>query len=144
MARVRGTALDRQLADGCPPESSRLLAARAQMLVSPVTRRALARNWEHILVQAHKAPAMRDPRVRLNRRGVIACERYIQEMQVALLTPRPVPARAPAMMSCLLGNGMGPLYDRRRPGDLTVALRETVAQLHPLVPLCAESQIARS
>jgi hypothetical protein len=135
VARVRSSSLDRRLADGCPPEASRLLSARAQVLVSAGTRRALAQSWDNILAHALKAPAVRCSRVRLNRRGIIACERYIQEMQNLLLTPQPIPARGTAMMSCLLGNGMGPLYDRRSPGDLAAVLRETIAQLDPTVSL---------
>lgn len=135
MARLRASSLDRRLANGSPPESSRLLAARAQVLVSAGTRRALAQSWDNILAHAQRAPAVRCPSVRLNRRGVIACERTIREMQNALLTPQPIPARGAAMMSRLLGNGMGPLYARRSPEDLASALRETMAQLDPAVSL---------
>jgi hypothetical protein len=40
-----------------------------------------------------------------------------------------------AMMSCILSNGMGPLYGRRSPGDLKIALEEAMAQLDPCVSL---------
>ncbi len=131
MARLRSSSLDRQLADGYSPESSRLLAARAQVLVSSTSRQALARSWENILLQARKAPAMRDPRVRLNRDGIIACEVYVQEMQNALLTPFPVSARGIATMNCILVDGIGPLYNHRRSTDLRFALTEAIAQLDP-------------
>jgi hypothetical protein len=135
MARVQSSSLDRRLADGCSPESSGVLAARAQVLVSPVTRGALAQGWENVLRHAQKAPAMRDPRARLNRCGIIACERYIRDVQLTLSTPQPLPARGMAMMSCILSNGMGPLYGRRSPGDLKIALEEAMAQLDPSVSL---------
>jgi hypothetical protein len=105
------------------------------MLVSPVTRLALAQSWENVLRQARKPPALRDPRVRLNQRGIIACERCIRDLQTALSTPQPLPARGMAMMSSILSNGMGPLYGRRGPGDLKLALEETMAQLDPSVSL---------
>ncbi len=52
MARVLGSSLDRRLATGSPAESTPLLAARADMLASPTTRRALARNWQDLLERA--------------------------------------------------------------------------------------------
>ena len=42
VVRLLGSTLDAQLARGRPPESNRFLAARAQILVSPTGRRALA------------------------------------------------------------------------------------------------------
>src|SRR5580692_11658824 len=48
-ARVFGASLDSQLAAGVPPESSRLLAARAREIVTLPCRQALARDWEHLL-----------------------------------------------------------------------------------------------
>lgn len=125
------SSLDRQLAQGRSPESNRLLAARAQLLVSPAMRRALAQNWEHLVGQARTPPVQRDPRVPLNRARIIACEPAIQEMLNALLAPLPVPARGPAMVSCLLSDGTGPLYDRRCSTGLGIALREATEQLDP-------------
>jgi hypothetical protein len=134
-ARFLASSLDRQLAEGLSPESHRLLAARAQMLVSPVVRRQLADSWENILVQARRPPPMRDVRVRFNRENVIECETYIREMLDALLASQPIPARGPAMASWLLRDGAGPIYNRHRSGDLSVALGETITQLDASVPL---------
>jgi hypothetical protein len=49
----------------------------------------------------------------------------------ALLAPAPVSVRGPAMVSWLLSDGAGPLYDRRRSADVADALREAIAQLDP-------------
>jgi len=49
LARALSFRLDRRLAAGRSPESDRLLAARAQHLVSAATRHALADDWEHLL-----------------------------------------------------------------------------------------------
>jgi hypothetical protein len=135
MARLRSSSLDRRLADGYSPESSRLLAARAQVLVSSINRQALAQSLENILLQARKSPTMRDPRVRLNRGGIIACEVYVQEMQNTLLTALPISARGVATMNCILGDGMGPLYNHRCSTDLRPALTEAIAQLDPFSSL---------
>jgi hypothetical protein len=105
------------------------------VLVSPATRRALAQSWENVLRLAQKPPAMRDPRARLNRCGIIACERHIRDVHITLSTPQPLPARGMAMMSCILSNGMGPLYGRHSPSDLKIALEEAMAQLDPSVSL---------
>ncbi len=56
LARILGPSLDRQLAAGCPPEGNGLLATRAQTLVSPQSRRALAGNWEHLLSVIRPGP----------------------------------------------------------------------------------------
>ena len=51
LARGLATRLDRQLAEGVPPEASAILAARAMFLTSVGFRRALAarasRNWSN-------------------------------------------------------------------------------------------------
>jgi len=134
-ARLFAFTLDRQLAQGCPPEAHQLLAARAQVLVSPVMRRELVDSWEHLLVQARRSPVMRDPRAPFNRQAIVQCECDIQEMLRALLSPLPIPARGMAMARWLLRNGAGPVYNRHRSGELGATLRQTIAQLDASVPL---------
>ena len=133
--QLLASSLDHKLAQGRSPESSRLLAARAQLLVSPVSRRELVDNWENLLVQARRPPAMRNPRVLCNREYIIACESDIREMLNALLAPLPSPARGTAMASWLLRDGTGPIYNRGLSGDLGISLREVIAQLDPAVSL---------
>jgi len=135
VVRVLASSLDRQLAGGRPPESGRLLAARAQVLVSPTTRRALAQSFDNVTAHARRTPAMRDPRMPLNRRSIIACEREIREMRDALLTPLPAPARGAAMASWLLSDGTGPLFDGHRSIELQSTIRQVIAQLDPTVTL---------
>jgi len=135
LARLLASSLDRQLAQGRAPESSFLLASRAQVLVSPVMRFALAQSWNNILVQSRTRPAVRNPRVPLNRAGIMAHESDICEMVNALTDPAPTPARGMAMASTLLSDGTGPLYDGRRSTALGVALREAILQLDPSASL---------
>jgi hypothetical protein len=130
-ARVLASYLDRQLAQGRSPEESRLLGARAQVLVSPVMRFSLAEMWADTLEQVRRPPVMRNPRVPMNRECIIAADQEIQTMIEALLAPAPVSVRGPAMVSWLLSDGAGPLYDRRRSDDVAGALREATAQLDP-------------
>ncbi len=133
--QLLASSLDHKLAQGRSPESSRLLAARAQVLVSPVSRRKLVDNWENLLVQVRRPPAMRNPRVLCNREYIIACESDIREMLNALLAPLPSPARGTAMASWLLRDGTGPIYNRGLSEDLGNSLREVIAQLDPAVSL---------
>jgi hypothetical protein len=52
LARLRHRSLDARLAAGAAPESTRLLAVRAEQLVGPARRRALARRWDALAVIA--------------------------------------------------------------------------------------------
>lgn len=134
-ARVLGPSLDGRLARGCSPESSLLLAARAQLLFSPAMRLASAQNWESLLVQARTPPVPRDPRATVNRDAILACESDIGEMLEAVVAPLPTPARGLAMVSRLLSDGTGPVYRRSEPAELAIALREATAQLDPSLSL---------
>ncbi len=135
VARVLAPCLDRRLAQGRPPESGLLLAARAHLLVSPAMRLALAHQWESLVVQARTPPVPRDPRVPVNRDAILACRSDIEEMVNAVSAPRPTPARGLAMVSRLLTDGTGPLYRRCTSVELGAAIRETTAQLDPSLSL---------
>jgi len=78
---------------------------------------------------------MRDPRVTLNRDCIVACEPDIREMLNALRDPLPISARGGAMVSWLLSDGTGPIYNRRRSAELGTAINEATAQLDPSVCL---------
>src|ERR1700733_15192795 len=71
LARAFGGRLDRRLAAGRSPESARLLAARAQDLVSPATRQALADDWEYVLDRAKNAPAPAPGQMALHRDWIV-------------------------------------------------------------------------
>jgi hypothetical protein len=135
LARLLAPTLDRQLAEGQAPESNALLATRAQILVAPESRRALADGWRDVLVLAHEPRVPGDPRVPVNRASVIACETALRTMVDALSVTLPVPARGAAMASWLLSDGAGPVYDRRRSDELDQAVAETIALLDPWVAL---------
>jgi hypothetical protein len=131
VARVLASTLDRRLARGCAPESHRLLATRALVLVSPATRDELVKNWTNLLRRARTDPTPRTPKSPLNRARVIACERDIAEMLEMIAAPRPIAARGVAMAADLLRDGTGPVYDRRPSADLAGAIRAVMALLDP-------------
>ncbi|MGD1014482.1 MAG: hypothetical protein ABR963_08870 [Acidimicrobiales bacterium] len=63
-AHLFGGSLDDRLAKGESPASSLLLATRAQLIVSPARRRALAENWLSLLTKARHPTPFRSPEVR--------------------------------------------------------------------------------
>jgi hypothetical protein len=131
-ARLLGASLDRHLADGRAPESSRLLAARAQLLTSPTKRRRLAEHWLALLAEAREPVTLIDPRVPVVGERIIAARTQIHELVDALLAPMPT-SRGVAMANTLLSDGSGPIFNRNCPADLASTLREVVARLDPLV-----------
>jgi hypothetical protein len=135
LARAFGFQLDRQLADGRSPESDRLLAARAQHLVSPATRQALADDWEHLLDMVKRAPAPTLGRMALCRDQIVAAKPEVRKIAQCLRAPVPVAAGGVAAASVLLTDGAGPLHNPRAPIDLRDALNLAIAQLDPSVSL---------
>ena len=135
LAHMFASSLDRRLASGCSPESSPLLATRAQRLVSSSMRRALAHNWLDLMNVVRRPPVARSPHTPLCRDRIIAAEDDIRAMLEALSTALPTPAHGVAMASWLLRNGAGPLYNRHCAVDLGAELREATAQLDPGVSL---------
>jgi hypothetical protein len=135
LAGVLAFRLDRQLAAGLPPETNRLIAARADSLVSLPVRSALARHWRDLLTQATRPPVARTPTVPICRDRIMAAEADIRATLEALSARLPVPARGVAAANRLLTDGTGPLYNRSSPVDLVDAVREVVELLDPATSL---------
>ncbi len=141
LARVFGASLDASLAAGCPPESSRLLAARARDIVSLRRRRSLAGSWEHVLRVARRAQRSRragswpPAAMPVCADRVVAAEPAIRDLVNRLTAPLPVPARGAAMARVLLTNANSPVYSRRARVPLGDAVAEAAAQLDPSLPL---------
>ena len=140
LARVYGASLDASLAAGCPPESSRLLAARARDIVSLRRRRSMAGDWEHVLRVAHRAQRARlagspSTAVPICADRVLAAEPAIRDLLNGLAAPLPVPARGVAMARVLLTDANSPVYNRRAGVALTDAVAAAAAQLDPALPL---------
>jgi hypothetical protein len=134
-ARLFGASLDRQLAAGRAPESSPLLAARAQHIVAIRTRRRLARNWENLLRRACRSRGAYHPAIPVRSDRIIAAEPGVQELVRRMTAPLPVPARGVAMATALLTDALSPVYNSRSQDSLTAALEAAIAELDPAVPL---------
>jgi hypothetical protein len=135
LARARGASLDQQLAAGCSPESTRLLAARAQQIVSLSHRTSLARSWDHVLRVARRGPSLGTPAVPLNVRAILAAEPAIRELTERLAAPLPVTARGVAAATVLLTDATSPVYGRPSSDALAVLLDGAITNLDPAQPL---------
>jgi hypothetical protein len=131
LATLLGPVLDRRLAAGVPPESGRLLSARAERLVSTSGRRKVVREWEGVLEHALAAPRTRPVHAPLCRDRLLASVGDLGAMLSALSIPHPVSARGVAMASQLIGDGTGPLFNRNCTVTLSEALRAVTTQLDP-------------
>jgi hypothetical protein len=135
LARALGASLDQQLATGTPPESSRLLAARARDIVSLPHRQSLARSWDHLLRVARRAPSLRTPAVPLNVAAILTAEPAIRELTARLTASLPVPAQGVAAATIPLTNATSPVYGLQSPDALAGLLDDAINQLDPARPL---------
>jgi hypothetical protein len=141
LSRAFGASLDQELAAGRAPESSRLLAARAQAIVALPRRTSVARSWEHLLRMARRATAVRTPVVPLNAAAIRAAEPAIRELISRLTTPLPVTAQGVAAATTLLATATSPVYGRQSPTVLAGALQAAITQLDPFAPLMRGDQV---
>jgi hypothetical protein len=127
LARLLASSLDTQLAAGRAPESTRLLATRAEQLASAPMRHELARDVEHVLELVHRGVPSR--RVLVSREFILDVEPELRQMLTKLVTPLPTSARGVAMVRVLLTDGTGPLFNRRCATNLRNAIGDAIAQL---------------
>jgi hypothetical protein len=134
-ARLFGASLDRKLAKGDVGEFgavSPLLRERAVVLGKNLWRERIAA----LLLTLPEAAATQGPqqrfdiRVPLVRRHILACEREFFELAENLRRPL-VAVRGVAMVSVLLSDGSGPVYNPDSPHDLGTVLREIISYLDP-------------
>ena len=92
LARLRRRSLDARLAAGDPPERSQLLAVRTAQLVSPASRRRIARRWDALAALA---------RARLAR-SHLEVANEIQKVADLLRTNQPVGVRGVAAAITML------------------------------------------
>jgi hypothetical protein len=139
LARMLGASLDRQLAAGRTPESSPLLATRAQHIVAIRSRQELARNWENLLRVARRGHGAYHPALPIRSDRVIAAEPAVRELVRSMTAPLPVAARGVAMATALLTDALSPVYSPRSRVSLAAALEAAIAQLDPALPLMNEA-----
>jgi hypothetical protein len=128
LAILFGHVLDRQLASGRPPAAGRVVAARAEYLLS-TARWELVQSWQRVLDQAGRAPRARNPHAPLCRDRIIGAGGDVRTMLDVLSSRLPVSARGVAMAGLLLSDGTGPLYNRSSTVNLPAALREVTTRL---------------
>jgi hypothetical protein len=129
LSRLLARSLDRKLAEGRVPESHLLLAVRAQVLVSPDERLALAHRWDDLLRNAGRPPSPRSPRAPINRDVLLAHETAIRSLLELLVAPTPGHVSGIAKLSWLLSDGTGPVYDRGTAAELAGTLRDVTGLL---------------
>lgn len=130
LAYLLAPVLDRRLAAGSAPESSRLLAVRAVQLTSPRSRRRLARCWDELAARARGPRPPFDPRAPIARRQVDAAADAIHQVAEVLRASRPVSAQGVALAASLLTSPDSPVYRLGRGGDdLAGAIARAVATL---------------
>jgi hypothetical protein len=133
LARLLSFRLDGELAEGRPPEWSRLHAARADHLESVTFRNELADNWDHVMeVAAGRTATPGRSRSPLRRDRVADAEPRIRELVTLLRGPQPVPARGVAVAHQLLTDGTGPLYQPASKTALSEAVADAIALLNPV------------
>jgi hypothetical protein len=127
--RARG--LDRDLADGVPPEASAALALRAQRLTEPEWRWSMAGALRRLVREANVDRRQRLGRVTPDLRAVRSATEELNRLADTLDDPGPVAAQGVARAWLLLTDGTGPLYNARSRASLCAGAARAVRDLRP-------------
>ena len=127
-ARVRAIALERELAEGVPPETCPTLALRAQTLISPSARRSLAREIRRVVSDARGGHAWLMARIPGHRQAILATADDL-EVIADRLDEGPAAAQGVARVRVLLTDGTGPLYFRGDTSHLRNAAADALRSL---------------
>jgi hypothetical protein len=130
ITRWQAPQLDRELAHGAQPESSVLLALRAQFLVRPSERRRLARSLKRVMRTGQTSSHVP---IRASMRQDAGLQAYgdLRALIERLLEMRPLDARGMALVLVLIRDGAGPLYRSGNGIDLRSQLRAAISALGP-------------
>lgn len=125
LVRLRGSALDQALAEGADPDSRPAYSLRAAALITPRSRRSLARQ---IRATINAAGLPRSPRctavVPVRSREIMRERDLLEELADLLEGSDPVEPRGVACVAMLLHDGAGPLYHERSRRSLRSALED--------------------
>jgi len=132
VARFRRTEIDRQLADGCPPDTQVCVLLRARELESASVRRRLALNVLRILADARSGSRRSGLPVPVCRQRVCACSEDLAQLAGCLLAPTPVSSRGVAKTVLLLTDARSPLYLLLSTEDLATRVQAATAALDPM------------
>jgi hypothetical protein len=128
-ARWRAGSLDRKLAGGDAPDSQPALALRAQTLIGPSMRTALARQVQRVVREARERRARGRARIPTHEDEVLAAADDLDVLARRLGDAGPVSARGVADVRVLLTDGSGPLYDRGARVKLRTAVTRALEHL---------------
>jgi hypothetical protein len=129
-AHLRAPWIDKQLAAGALPWSSRVLAARSVQLTSDRRRRALARALERLVKHSERASApFRGAAIQPCREQVRRALPLILAIASSLRSGRPIDARGVAQLLELLTDGTGPCYAYVGPDALATELQSVSDRL---------------
>lgn len=133
LSRVLVDRLDRALAAGVSPEASVVLSLRAERLIRPTSRSALARSIYLLLGSAAESSTFLPSahRTFVNSRRVLVAAAELRTLAVRLLAPAPVAARGVATTRLLLTDGAGPLYWADATTDLRATICQAISALDP-------------
>ena len=123
--------LDRELADGVPPEASAALALRAQRLTEPDRRWSMAGAIRRVVRDANANRRRRLGGVTPNFRAVNIAAEELSRLADTLDDPGPVSAQGVARTWLLLTDGTGPLYNARSRTSLCAGAARAVRDLRP-------------
>jgi hypothetical protein len=133
VAHLGASSLDEQLASGRSPETAPALALRAQMLVRPSYRRALAVGIRELISRATRPTRVMTAAVPLCRARVLDAAADLAELSRRLDGGGPVAAEGVARAAALLRDGRGPLYSRRNARPLRPLIQSIIRDLDAVV-----------
>jgi hypothetical protein len=130
-ARLLAHSLDRELAEGRPPEARWLRAVRASLLTDPATRLQLASDWQHAVARSRTVHGF--ARGTVTPRGLHSADAddLVDQLARRLSAPVPVPVRGAAKANLLLTDGSGPIYRPQSPEHPLAALADVIRHLVP-------------
>jgi hypothetical protein len=126
---LRARRLDRDLAAGAAPWSSRRHVARSLQLTTRRRRDATARSLEHLAEAAERARPLMGAAIIPCRHQVRMALPMILTIAQRLRSAEPVSSRGMANLVIVLTDGAGPAYARIHPDALRDALTEAAAHL---------------
>jgi hypothetical protein len=127
-ARLNAPLLDRELADGVPPEAGAALSLRARRLLDPVFAVGLARSLHRVLREARSGESPR-ARMPVRRDAVLESADDVEALARRLLATAPLGVPGVARVALVLGDGTGPLFSGHADEDLGTAVRRARVEL---------------
>ena len=129
IARVRSAGLDRVIADGVDPNGDRLLAARAEQLMSRQSRDSLIAVLRADLDEAIWFCSQDELDPRRRQRELFKARAELQRLIDCLTGEKEISAQGIARLRRLVTDHLGPMYGHGPPGTLERTLRTAIEQL---------------